>query len=48
MTELREGIIRLHLQGWKCSKIAKEMDLPYMTVSDAIKRYQGTGDNKDD
>jgi transposase len=47
MKELRAGIIRLFEQGKSGRQIAKDMNLPQRTVSDAIKRFQETGSNKD-
>lgn len=47
MKELRAGIIRLFEQGKSGRQIAKDMNLPQRTVSDAIKRYQETGSHED-
>jgi inhibitor of nuclear factor kappa-B kinase subunit alpha len=47
MKSFRPAIIRLFEEGKKISEIARLLNLPRMTVSDAVKRYQETGSNND-
>jgi transposase len=47
MTNFRDAIIRLFEGGKKISEISRLLNIPWSTVSDAIKRYQQTGSNAD-
>jgi transposase len=47
MADLRPDIIRAHQIGRGVREIARFLDIPVMTVSDAIKRFEESGSNKD-
>ena len=47
MNSFRPAIVRLFEDGKRISEIARLLNLPRMTVSDAVKRYQETGSNND-
>uniref|UniRef100_A0A914DEJ7 Paired domain-containing protein n=1 Tax=Acrobeloides nanus TaxID=290746 RepID=A0A914DEJ7_9BILA len=47
MADLRPAIIRAHQIGRGVREIARFLDIPVMTVSDAIKRFEESGSNKD-
>uniref|UniRef100_A0A914DHK1 Uncharacterized protein n=1 Tax=Acrobeloides nanus TaxID=290746 RepID=A0A914DHK1_9BILA len=47
MADLRPAIIRAHQIGRGVREIARFFDIPVMTVSDAIKRFEEYGSNKD-
>ena len=43
MAEMRPAMIKLREKGLSIRKISKLLDVPLMTISDHIKRYEETG-----
>ena len=43
MVEMRLAMIKLRKKGLSIRKISEILDAPVMTISDHIKRYEGTG-----
>ena len=43
MAEMRPAMIKLREKGLSIRKISELLDIPVMTISDHIKRYEETG-----
>ena len=43
MAEMRPAMIKLREKGLSIRKISELLDVPVMTISDHIKRYEETG-----
>ena len=46
MAEMRLAMIKLREKGLSIRKISELLDVPEMTISDHIKRYEETGSHK--